>query len=292
MRGKVKLLAEGLRNPGITPAHAGKRRLPANHSLSSWDHPRACGEKLHFFAVLLRVKGSPPRMRGKACFAKSAVRFSGITPAHAGKSHKAANQDDFVQDHPRACGEKRACPRLQNIKKGSPPRMRGKVCRKLGSLTNQGITPAHAGKSQIDEIDHITSQDHPRACGEKSIMRSFICGSSGSPPRMRGKEGEIAKALPSVRITPAHAGKSDRLTHACRRPRDHPRACGEKASANPVTVGGFGSPPRMRGKVGLAQNPDCPARITPAHAGKSPAMCASAAAKRDHPRACGEKLTF
>ena len=49
-------------------------------------------------------------------------------------------------------------------------------------------------------------------------------------------------------ITPAHAGKRPLLPAASRAQQDHPRACGEKASAPGAATPSEGSPPRMRGK--------------------------------------------
>ena len=54
-------------------------------------------------------------------------------------------------------------------------------------------------------------------------------------------------------------------------------------------MGGFGSPPRMRGKelaVGVIRQHG---GITPAHAGKRPLSSACICRDWDHPRTCGEK---
>ena len=50
---------------GITPARAGKRALRFSFSALSWDHPRACGEKIKAFPDSRTWTGSPPRVRGK-----------------------------------------------------------------------------------------------------------------------------------------------------------------------------------------------------------------------------------
>ena len=71
--------------------------------------------------------------------------------------------------------------------------------------------------------------------------------------------------------------------------RDHPRACGEKNSPIMRTWLRWGSPPRMRGKVACPASTAGAVGITPAHAGKSPALRCKSGWTRDHPRACGEK---
>ena len=53
-------------------------------------------------------KGSPPRMRGKACQLREIRICHRITPAYAGKSSGSSVKVRFHQDHPRVCGEKSA----------------------------------------------------------------------------------------------------------------------------------------------------------------------------------------
>ena len=68
MRGKGARNGEIIAVTGITPAYAGKSLPSLSFAHTYWDHPRICGEK--DFMSLLRVisRGSPPHMRGKACF--------------------------------------------------------------------------------------------------------------------------------------------------------------------------------------------------------------------------------
>ena len=66
--------------------------------------------------------------------------------------------------------------------------------------------------------------------------------------------------------------------------------CGEKTLDYPPLFKGWGSPPRVRGKVLDVQVQYNAGRITPACAGKrylSASRCSSA---QDHPRVCGEKI--
>ena len=72
---------------------------------------------------------------------------------------------------------------------------------------------------------------------------------------------------------------------------DHPRACGEKNLPPPLLLLLTGSPPRMRGKVNLAVYNIIIQGITPAHAGKSHGDVLQTVLLKDHPRACGEKLS-
>ena len=91
-----------------------------------------------------------------------------ITPAHAGKRLSVRFNNTPVKDHPRTCGEKRASKASSGIAIGSPPHMRGKVPLSLMHLFQNGITPAHAGKSDSSLFTDSPPEDHPRTCGEKS----------------------------------------------------------------------------------------------------------------------------
>ena len=86
---------------------------------------------------------------------------------------------------------------------------------------------------------------------------------------MRGKVSNLEQKTATIRITPAYAGKSADVRCNVSAYQDHPRVCGEKLSIAFVTSALLGSPPRMRGKVGLKHTSFNTGRITPAYAGKS-----------------------
>ena len=172
---------------------------------------------------------------------------------------------------------------------GSPPRMRGKVDFPLCPSPPYGITPAYAGKSELTKWPDCWEWDHPRVCGEKFVSGFWQMHSIGSPPRMRGKVSVQDGSGKRKRITPAYAGKRNRVQPGRYRPQDHPRVCGEKGIAEDEHPQAEGSPPRMRGKddATLAQN--TADRITPAYAGKSYRCSWPGHREQDHPRVCGEK---
>ena len=108
--------------------------------------------------------------------------------------------------------------------------MRGKDVLVRPDLIVRGITPAYVGKRVRHDTRTSRCKDHPRVCGEKATGQSAgsgflglppLCGeklhvsnsclfSSGSPPRMRGKDPIPAAQPPLTGITPAYAGKSVR----------------------------------------------------------------------------------
>ena len=126
-------------------------------------------------------------MRGKGVKDGAGVLVLGITPAYAGKSRHGGWYFLGKRDHPRACGEKTDGGDPLLVPMGSPPRMRGKVAFHLKASFYLRITPAHAGKRYHFLWRISPAKDHPRACGEKGITDEPKLGTTGSPPRMRGK---------------------------------------------------------------------------------------------------------
>ena len=192
------------------------------------DHPRLCGEKDGEPPVCLWKRGSPPPMRGKGRKTGRRKKLIGITPAYAGKSTIYKCPEIISKDHPRLCGEKITQSPTQNTRVGSPPPMRGKVVPSGCFGFWSRITPAYAGKSIKDKSGAVISRDHPRLCGEKDLPPVYSCQHAGSPPPMRGKAPRGTVLPDAVRITPAYAGKRNRVHIDSATTRDHPRLCGEK----------------------------------------------------------------
>ena len=149
--------------------------------------------------------------------------------------------------------------------------MRGKEECEYNAQPDCGITPARAGKRWSRPRRRSCAGDHPRACGEKQIIKAPVLGTLGSPPRVRGKVFFCLVSRNINGITPARAGKRSWQTPPGWVEEDHPRACGEKQVHGVVAGDAKG--------------------ITPARAGKSHWELAVRADGEDHPRACGEKRT-
>ena len=248
-----------------------------------------CGEKSAKDKDQETGTGSPPRVRGKGFFTKTATRQTRITPACAGKSGRVLLLRAEQKDHPRVCGEKQIADAQKEIKVGSPPRVRGKEVQRAGDGRRDGITPACAGKRARPPCCPPCGRDHPRVCGEKSTVRLSPWMIVGSPPRVRGKGHGHLQGHGACGITPACAGKRLGTHDAGCYPQDHPRVCGEKLICRFSQKTLLGSPPRVRGK---ARRPLCgavPSRITPACAGKSQVHNVQDGLGQDHPRVCGEK---
>ena len=89
--------------------------------------------------------------------------------------------------------------------------MRGKVQPEPKVKTLERITPAYAGKSAGVRCSDADRQDHPRLCGEKKHYILPFSVAIGSPPPMRGKVVRHTHTQDRFRITPAYAGKRNRL---------------------------------------------------------------------------------
>ena len=147
-------------------------------------------------------------MRGKLTFMRYNSFHTRITPAYAGKTLCRQTTVRRLWDHPRVCGENaRSLKRAQCVT-GSPPRMRGKQRDKILVIKPFGITPAYAGKTNINRAARHNAEDHPRVCGENMGLSTAKATRTGSPPRMRGKHRNCRQYAYQHRITPAYAGKT------------------------------------------------------------------------------------
>ena len=129
MRGALLAPRSRLALRRITPAHAGSTPSHPPTATLALDHPRACGEHRHAGAQVGAVIGSPPRMRGAPDQRDQPPHRPRITPAHAGSTSRPMSTAESAADHPRACGEHSRPSSTQGHTAGSPPRMRGALCR-------------------------------------------------------------------------------------------------------------------------------------------------------------------
>ena len=146
VRGKAKTTIQEKPMLRITPACAGKSVIFGEKNIIPEDHPRVCGEKHCAGDGAAVYRGSPPRVRGKACNFFKDFLVKRITPACAGKSPQKSGRPLSRKDHPRVCGEKQAPFHYQKTPSGSPPRVRGKDLLDAAQQAHPGITPACAGK--------------------------------------------------------------------------------------------------------------------------------------------------
>ncbi len=171
---------------------------------------------------------------------------------------------------------------------GSSPRLRGTPARTLVGMAYPRIIPAPAGNTRPRRTPWKNPTDHPRACGEHSLVKSPRRSDNGSSPRLRGTLLRCSSPASPSRIIPAPAGNTSQGNAYDLQVSDHPRACGEHPLPRRAKRGRFGSSPRLRGTLVPHSQLGFRRRIIPAPAGNTSAPQPNAATHQDHPRACGE----
>ena len=175
---------------------------------------------------------------------------------------------------------------------GSPPQVRGKRNASYHSARFGRITPAGAGKTLLFANFRAFQWDHPRRCGENSILLKLHVAAEGSPPQVRGKLRARCRLHDINRITPAGAGKTLKQKRQYAVNEDHPRRCGENISDPACCSSIKGSPPQVRGKPERNISGRSGFGITPAGAGKTLSLFFPPQLRQDHPRRCGENRIF
>ena len=119
--------------------------------------------------VFVRVKparGSSPLTRGKLAATLGMTENEGLIPAHAGKTLYVSGWGWGWRAHPRSRGENLLVPLLCPRVSGSSPLTRGKLAATLGMTENEGLIPAHAGKTLYVSGWGWGWRAHPRSRGE------------------------------------------------------------------------------------------------------------------------------
>ena len=256
---------------------------------SARDHPRVCGEQPSALNRECSVRGSSPRVRGAGRRRVSRRAGRGIIPACAGSRPFWAAALPSRWDHPRVCGEQVEKSQWNDFSKGSSPRVRGAGRVEARQVQVHGIIPACAGSSRDCTWRRGGRQDHPRVCGEQSLVHPAEPREAGSSPRVRGAAARVGEVHRRAGIIPACAGSSLRPTSRLRFMQDHPRVCGEQLRDVGRLQANLGSSPRVRGAVEVGVGVVLHVGIIPACAGSSRTRPMRPTSVWDHPRVCGEQ---
>ena len=135
---------------------------------SGQDHPRSRGKDKESVMEAALPPGSPPLTRERPYFLVSRLSHAGITPAHAGKTLMNISKSASSWDHPRSRGKDNALYLTVIRALGSPPLTRERQVMRVNDIDNEGITPAHAGKTPASEEPAFFMEDHPRSRGKDS----------------------------------------------------------------------------------------------------------------------------
>ena len=265
------------------------------------------------------MRASSPLTRGKLFRGLLRLWRHGFIPAHAGKTMRVARLPGdcsqvgwlppsyvglslFTREyttpmssfrpkltHPHSRGENWPGLKPAQRSPGSPPLTRGKHQPPGISTRNDGLIPAHAGKTYSPAEPPRRERAHPHSRRENTLGGNGAlnnAGSSpltrgnrkpeqavkyswGSSPLTRGKRGRPRCKHPRTGLIPAHAGKTARRRRTLRSRRAHPRSRRENTSWRVPAMPLKGPSPLTRGK--LVEQPSLLSvlRLIPAHAGKT-----------------------
>ena len=166
--------------------------------------------------------------------------------------------------------------------------MRGALVASGRGQADRRIIPADAGSTCRVHCAKAVLRDHPRRCGEHSLSEAGMKPGWGSSPQMRGALPRQPLRSPILRIIPADAGSTSTWCFSWNAEQDHPRRCGEHATAQVRVSPEWGSSPQMRGAPPTRRWRCGCRRIIPADAGSTLTRSSSSCQNWDHPRRCGE----
>ena len=148
--------------------------------------------------------------------------------------------------------------------------MWGQALATSSSSYGRGIIPTRVGTSTHLRAKSLSAQDHPHACGDKQLATCFTTLTLGSSPRVWG---QVRCAAAILRV--------ERIIHAC----------GDKFLQLFFQRHSSGSSPRVWGQVFDIFSAAIATGIIPTRVGTRTADYSSDALSRDHPHACGDKLS-
>ena len=123
------------------------------------------------------------------------------------------------------------------------------------------------------------------------MRNKSIFYTSGSSPRVWGQEYPRAECRCQNGIIPTRVGTSVYVVKLRCDKRDHPHACGDKASVALQEVSETGSSPRVWGQVIVCKLDNGNIRIIPTRVGTRSIDSVHHHSREDHPHACGDKST-
>ena len=200
----------------LIPAHAGKTASSRRCRRWRTAHPRSRGENAEKTRDTDDRPGSSPLTRGKLHTARDERRLEGLIPAHAGKTGRQAADQRHESAHPRSRGENiiEGVDRLSPL--GSSPLTRGKHGIRQEFIGEDGLIPAHAGKTTALLTVIVPIPAHPRSRGENTGRQRPSDAGRGSSPLTRGKPRPRLRSRSRKRLIPAHAGKTTSLLNVVR----------------------------------------------------------------------------
>ena len=126
--------------------------------------------------------------------------------------------------------------------------MWGQVAQVLNASWNKRIIPTRVGTSEGREPKPSSKEDHPHACGDKSIDTPATFVVRGSSPRVWGQETYPEIAIARWGIIPTRVGTRKSAVVRPHNNKDHPHACGDKTDLLRLVLVISESSPRVWGQ--------------------------------------------
>ncbi len=145
------------------------------------------------------------------------------------------------------------------------------------------------GTSTFVPLLSISVEDHPHACGDKTIKKEVSSDEPGSSPRVWGQVQHCTGQLMRAGIIPTRVGTRQSADGRKSFSRDHPHACGDKNIFRFRQARRRGSSPRVWGQAFSFHGGDCNTGIIPTRVGTRSIFLPLSALHEDHPHACGDK---
>ncbi len=217
----------GTRN---TPACAGPTVYTGRRALDHPEHPRMRGADDMRRPCLSPTAGTPPHARGRPQARPGAGHRGRNTPACAGPTEPATDDERPGKEHPRMRGADSDVGADDVFTRGTPPHARGRLPGVRYEHAEQWNTPACAGPTPRRRAGPGRPEEHPRMRGADVEMNQLIPGRVGTPPHARGRRHDSRAVPPAGRNTPACAGPTWWSGRASSRSWEHPRMRGADTS--------------------------------------------------------------
>ena len=172
---------------GSSPRVRGRQKRQERRRVRPGLIPAGAGQTAAVQAKELSEQGSSPRVRGRRAEAGGSEAREGLIPAGAGQTIRTRTAVSRRAAHPRGCGADRTRPRSRWFRRGSSPRVRGRLTT-IGEMEDAiGLIPAGAGQTGTRRRPGRRWRAHPRGCGADANVLDWTQRFAGSSPRVRGR---------------------------------------------------------------------------------------------------------
>ena len=165
VRGRPEVRSRHAAGMGLIPAGAGQTSGCGTRCSCRRAHPRGCGADNADELEHRSIAGSSPRVRGRRAISILKGGEGGLIPAGAGQTSSKTPARSTAPAHPRGCGADLPAGHGAGGRRGSSPRVRGRLNYLVVTCVGDGLIPAGAGQTRSLRSRFWRSGAHPRGCG-------------------------------------------------------------------------------------------------------------------------------